>query len=203
MHKIAVFIRCAYDQPLTERRLLLFQQTINSLKAQVFKFFDVYVITGGIWKQQGNRENTERIANLDWGQLNVFLLPDKDIPKHSYNIQIRLDSDDWINPLYILKCVDLYERTEAQNFIITFTPYFYENGYFYIRRNSTLKERPSAFSVICQKGTIQRWCYEVAHTKLAEMIKDVIVVELGFCFANIHDGNLSTKIFPTDRRIEI
>jgi len=202
MFKIAVFIRCAHDKPLSEGRLLLFQRTINSLKAQLFKHFSVYVITGGIWKQQGTRENTERIFSLDWGQLNVFLLPDSDIPKHSCNIQIRLDSDDWISPLYIAKCVDVYQQTDIDDFIITFRPYFRKNNALYAR-DAYSEQKPSAFSVLCQKTKVKHWCYEVPHTLMAEMVPYVVVVDAGFCVANVHESNMSTRIFTTDRKLEI
>lgn len=202
MHKIGVFIRCAYDKPIPDERLLLFQETINSLKKQLFKEFDVYVITGGIWKQNGAYANTKRIQTLDWRNLSVLFLHNDNIPKYHYSIQVRLDSDDWISPCYILKCVDIYQQTKKQNFIITFLPYFAKDGYFYIREND-LRKKPSTFSVLCQKREIRHWCYEVPHTKLSEVIPDVVVVEAGFCVANVHNRNMSTCIFKTDRKLGI
>jgi hypothetical protein len=199
--KIAVFTRMEYGKNIDRERLDIHRNLfLKSLQKQIYKNFDVYIITGGL-KYESAPDNIKLIEAQNPGGLNIFYRHFKDIPKNVYNIQIRVDDDDYLSPMFILKCLDIYSNTNKNIFIITFRPYKYDykNNKIYKIRADKYSRNPSMFSALCQKTDIKHFIYDYSHSKLRKITKKTIFVEEGYCMLTIHKDNISSEMKGTDR----
>ncbi len=202
--RVAVFSRMAYCSDIEQEKLKIFREIfLESLKRQIFKNFDVYIITGGIWGQESTSRNIRLIKEQDAGGLNISYLHRNELPVDRYNIQIRVDCDDCLLPGFILKCVDIYRNTRRSCFLITFRPYKYDyaSGKIYKIPRGKWSRRPSMFTALCQKKEIKHFIHDFRHTRLKNITRNVFFVEDGHCILTIHGSNRLSKIKETDRYI--
>lgn len=202
--KIAVFTRMAYGQKIEEEKLAIYREIfLESLKKQIYKDFDVYVITGGVWEQESTPGNIKLITEQDAGGLNISYKHLNEIPKQEYNIQIRVDCDDYLFPGFVLRCLDIYKNTNRNCFIITFRPYKYDciDKKFYKIRLGKWSNKPSMFTALCQKRDVKHFIYDYRHTRLNRITRRIIFVDEGHCALTIHGRNRLSKIKDTDRHL--
>jgi hypothetical protein len=197
----AVFTRMAYVERIEPERIEIYREVfLKSLRNQIYTNFDVYIITGGVWGQESTPENTALIKKQDTNGLNIFYRHMNEIPENTYNIQIRVDCDDYIAPGFILKCLDIYRNTNRNCFVITFRPYKYdytERKIYKVRRGKW-SDKPSMFTALCQKEKIKHFVYDRRHTRLTDITKKVVFVEDGFCAQTVHGKNRLSRIKNTD-----
>lgn len=201
--RTAIFTRMAYSERIEPQRLDLFREIfLKSLKNQICRDFDVYVITGGTWGQESTAENIRLIKEQDASGLNIFYKHLNEIPRNKYNMQIRADCDDYLSPEFVLKCLDIYENTHKNCFVISFRPYRYDyiNGKIYKKpAGKTIRKSPTMFSALCQKNEIKHFIHDYRHTGLKKITRNIIFVEEGFCMLTIHGKNKLSKIGDTER----
>jgi hypothetical protein len=121
-----------------------------------------------------------------------------DLPK--YDIQIGLDSDDFIAPDYVAvirkTCRDFHSRNLGASLHISFQP---RKMYLKNKRTTGMMEytprRGSAFMALFQpnKGENYKFIYEMSHLNLWKLADKSVTIPSGHCMVTVHSHNESTR----------
>jgi len=195
--KIAIITRFCYTEKLTKKRLELFQDNfIRCMKSQSKKTFDVYVICETLYGEVAHPENLELIKSLDWEGLNVFF---KAPEPFTNDVEVRLDSDDCV----INDFVKFIHQKALKNrtLLISFKPIKVHKGVHYKHERDYSNNCGSMFLALIQRGIRNKGVYDRPHCSMAGYVGNVLTVPEGYCFLNIHDDNMTSKMVGAEVKI--
>src|SRR5690606_26884623 len=137
---------------------------------------------------KGHRENLELIKALDWEGLNVYF----DIfKKFTYDVEVRLDSDDDVIPTFVEYLKDVASKEE--NILVNFKPLKRINGLDYYHERDYNNNCTSMFIALIQTGEKTKCVHDRPHSVMGKHIGKVLTVKEGYCFLNIHENNMTSK----------
>ncbi len=207
--RMALFARLSYSTPITDMRLHAYQHYfLGSLKAQLFKDFDVFVIVDcdapAFDMRPAHPGNLKRIKTCNRDGISLTYTHLNDCPRTGYHISFRVDTDDWLSPQFTLKAVDAYRRFDADRFLLTFRHFAYDAklGAFYSRPFPIWCRSwgvlPSAFTATCSKRKNTDpgfWPYALGRHWMAAKTHNLPVCEVNdeLAISVIHGDNLGSK----------
>lgn len=218
--KIAVITRMAYNNPFNTtdtdpdtpkwrypktKRLEVYENLyLKSLKNQNYKDFDVFIFVSGVRNQVGCEYNTNLIKQVDAAPLNIFYIDRSEFNENDYEIQLRIDSDDYVFPEFMEKCVEVYSENSNEEFVISFQPYIYDyNDKKLYRQGRRYSGREcSMFVALCQRGENRKFVCNYNHTKFENYFKNIIHLNKELCCLCFHGDNKSTNIKKRDKFIK-
>jgi hypothetical protein len=197
MHKTAIITRFCYKEKLTEKRLKLFTDNfIDCMKSQSVKDFDVYVICEQLYGDTAHPDNLELIKALNWDGLNVFF----NAPEPFTNdIEVRLDSDDRVVNTFVEFLHEVADKNE--NILVSFKPIKVYKGAHYKHERDYSNNCGSMFLALIQRGVKDKGVYDRPHCTMAGYVGNVLTVKEGYCFLNIHDDNMTSKMVGKEIKI--
>jgi hypothetical protein len=188
--KIAIITRFCYPEKLTKKRLDLFQNNlIESLSNQTYKDFDLFIITDNLYGAIAHPENLELIKGLDFKGMNVIF---EDRPQFKYDVEVRIDSDDTIISTFVQFLYNIASETET--LLINFKPIKVINGVKYFHERDYSNQCASMFIALIQMKNKTKGVYDRPHCEMANYIGNVLTVNEGYVFLNIHDSNMTSKM---------
>jgi hypothetical protein len=195
--KTAIITRFCYKEKLTQKRLSLFTENfISCMKSQTVKDFDVYVICEELYGETAHPENLQLIKSLNWEGLNVFFsAPEPFI----YDIEVRLDSDDRVLDNFVEFLHSVAENNE--NILVSFKPIKVHKSVMYKHERDYSDNCGSMFLALIQRGVKNKGVYDRPHCAMAGYVGNVLTVKEGYCFLNIHDDNMTSKMIGKEIRL--
>jgi len=195
--KIAIITRFCYKEKLTESRIKLFQDNfIECMKSQTNKAFDVYVICETLYGDIAHPENLAVIEAMNWDGLNVsFSAPEP----FTNDIEVRLDSDDRVTNNFVEFLYQVAEKNE--NILVSFKPIKVYKGIHYKHERDYSNNCGSMFLALIQRGVKNKGVYDRPHCAMAGYVGNVMTVPEGYCFLNIHDDNMTSKMVGAEVKI--
>lgn len=200
--KTSIVSRFWFKNSISDVRLKLIQNFyIKSLQEQDDKDFAVFLLV--------HPDTVDVVKKLNWGNLKVNFIEvikndppdavptavpsfDKFIPKT--NIQIRIDTDDWVKPYFLTKCKALIRGYDDA--LVTFQPTKHDlsTDNFFLHNKIYSGNCPSMFTMIYQKNP-RITIFNDHHGNMGKYFNNKIYVcEYGLCNLVIHSENLLSKI---------
>lgn len=185
--KIGVFIRMQYAEPISELRLRLFDQACKrSLLRQWYKDFDAWAVTSGMkWDGKPrvsapNRANDAAIIAASGG-LRLRCGDIEEVPWGEYNVQARIDCDDYASDGWLLKCAMEYQAMTADEMLLSFAPYRVDNGMIYGGTSEWHDKHPSMFPVLLQRNPRKSILKIGGHGRMHTFVPNVKHIPEGYC----------------------
>lgn len=182
------------DDLLFEKYLVMIREVfIPSLKSQTCKNFDVCIIVNERHKEILENE----FSNHGWKLLIVvgtIRTYNEKILSENYEIQTRHDCDDWMDPSYVEKIQEAYEKNKNrfEEFLISAQPtkldYATKNEYHMAPYSS---KRTSMFLSLCQRLPCKKSIYQEMHGDYPKIVPNVILLGGNLVKWNIHGSNAS------------
>jgi hypothetical protein len=216
---IAFLIRLCYDETKSDEevdwRFSFFEhEVLPRIRAQIeCPKFDVWV-----WIHPRHKKRVEAMG------VHTFTVPGatrlegthqlgtvRGLPR--FGVQVRLDSDDLIVPLYLNRALQELDKIDRrQRGLVQFQPMKVQldTGKTYMcypgsGRGHYGPRKISAFCVLRQPmnmGLRYSWVYGVGHTELWRYADRVAMIsETGWCYATCHRYNDSTQVYEWDEEI--
>jgi len=190
----AVIIRMHYPEcEAFYKRLELFRSVcLPSFEAQTDKDFDIVVVCNEIHKHHFDYSIHPDVRSFYGDGLRD--IKSKSVAPFDYElphvIQTRLDSDDFVSP-------DFIETIHANQDVdmLCFKPIKVKGKDRY--RVIAPDYKVSQFLSVKGKGFI----YKYGHRSWWKHVDTWKVIDFGYCFLSVHNGNASTKIRGSDERI--
>ena len=200
----AIVSRAWYRNKISQQRIdLMEEHFIKSLKIQTDQDFEVHLLC--------HKDTVDKIRALDWGDLKTcFYVSDKKPGKESEremdyvdansctynpltNIQIRLDIDDWIAPIFVEYVKEHFK--DGKDGLLTFHPtkYLHDKKVSYFSQKTYSENKPSMFIAIYQNKP-KIGIYKDMHGRMAKYFeKSHFIKEFGLCNLVVHSQNAFTK----------
>jgi len=173
---------------------------LPKVKNQTDKDFDI-----NVWCNDWQRESLEELG-ISTFQVNTKTRTNKlgyfiDFADWSeveglkkYDIQIGLDSDDYITPEFIKKVKDIASNQIRSTFI-SFQPEKVDikTGNKYPMKRTYNHQGSPVFAIYQPHGDY-KFAYETSHLLMPKEFKNFYFVDKGYCYVSVHDYNDSTSI---------
>ena len=192
--RTAILTRFCYTDKVSSDRLQLLQtKFIDSLKKQTVKDFDIHVFCDELLGVKGHSSNLELVKSLDWEGLNVYF--DK-FEKFTYDIEVRLDSDDEVIPTFVSFLQDV--ATKEENVLVNFKPIKRVKGADYKHERDYNEHCTSMFIALIQTKEKTKCIHDRPHSVMGKHIGKVFTVKEGYCILNIHENNMTSKFLGNE-----
>lgn len=178
-------------------RLKLFKElTLPSLRKQTDKDFDIcvrcYPHHDEVFKKLGCKPfhvRNEYEAYYEKGfNFHDFAKWEDVLDLPQYDIQMGLDSDDFIEPGYVARI-----KEECRKVSTSLHIHFQPEWYWYLQKEKARHHRRyssrscSAFFALYYPGKSEyHHCYEISHLRLYQLAEQSVLVPSGYCWVALH-----------------
>ena len=195
----AIIVRACYPDRIPQEALDRYNKFLESLSKQTDKDFVIYVLCDELYGKNGLDDNKKLMwmVSINYG-LEVRY---EDPPKHTYEIEARIDNDDIVSPRYIERVRQIYNATDYHTFMINPTPIKLDTktGKYFEHEQKYNHEGTSMFCILCQKEEKNHYIYDRPHIIMAKEVGAVVMMEAGHTFLVCHENNQLSKINGTEK----
>jgi len=138
-------------------------------------------------------------------ELNYKLVESRhEIMHTNYNLQFRIDSDDFVSPKIIEHALNYVSKIKEEKFVIGYQIFKYvtKTGDLYTTRKYTSERQSMTACLYCMQPEDKDWVYGCSHSDIGRIYKSC-VINYGYAVLNLHGGNVDTsEIKSFDKKLE-
>jgi len=207
-HLITTRIKFTDDELLKEYLEISKRSFIPSLLSQTNKNFTLGIISNEQHREMIISFINDLSVKLNKEKPSLVFFDDKTtdyvdyVKNENINIQTRHDCDDWMCNTYVEDIQNTYLNNinQYESFVIHVQPYKYDilNDKTYTMSLRYDDSRTSMFASLCQKNCNES-IFSVIHRDIGGLGQKVFMLKEGSCYLVIHDNNISSVLFKTDK----
>ena len=184
----------AFEKDLTPVQIRQFKEVfLPSLQNQVYKDFTLFILADNVRAFKGSESN----KNIIKGICSHFSIncTTKAPERFKYDVEIRLDYDDEVSPMFLQRVVSEY-KSGPETFLLSFTPTVVDSktGQKHKHRHNYSGNFPSMCIALIQKGIKMLGVYDRPHIKMGKHVGSGKTIEKGYFFLHVHGENTLSKI---------